>query len=122
MVLDQSLESILLGDADTARNAMQVQRRPGRRQDVHRPRRLWGHANKGVKLTVTLGDVTRTAVANEHQQWSVEFPAFEASTKPISLLVSTSHGHSRTVNNILVGDVWYLTGSTMLTGEMALAR
>ena len=70
-------------------------------------------------MTVTLGGVTRTAVANELQQWSVEFPALEASVKPITLSVSSSHGHRRTVNDILVGDVWYLTGSTMLNGEMA---
>ena len=80
---------------------------------------VWGHANQGVQVTVTLGDVTRTAIANDLQQWSVEFPARKASFEPISLNVEASHGHSRTVNNILVGDVWYLTGSTLLNGEWA---
>lgn len=84
-----------------------------------RPIPVWGHANEGVKVTVNLGGITRTAVANDLQQWSVEFPAFEASTRPITLAVSSSHGFERTVNDILVGDVWYLTGSTMLNGEMA---
>lgn len=84
-----------------------------------KPIPVWGHANKGVKVTVTLGDVTRTAVANDLQQWSVEFPPLEASTKPITLTVNASHGHSRTVDNILVGDVWYLTGSRQLTSEWA---
>ncbi|MFT7632211.1 MAG: sialate O-acetylesterase [Mariniblastus sp.] len=87
-----------------------------------KPIPIWGHANKGVELKVTLGEVTKTAVANGRQQWSVEFPALEASTKPIALSVESSHGHSRAVNNILVGDVWYLTGSTMLNGEMAYNR
>jgi sialate O-acetylesterase len=85
----------------------------------NQPIPVWGHANKGVSVTVTLGGITRTAVANELQQWSVEFPPFEVSTRPITLSVSSSHGHQRTVNNILIGDVWYLTGSTMLTSEMA---
>lgn len=84
-----------------------------------KPIPVWGHANKGVKVTVKLGGVTRTAVANELQQWSVRFPAFKATTKPITLSVVASHGHRRTVKNILVGDVWYLTGTTLLTGEMA---
>jgi len=84
-----------------------------------RPIPVWGHANQGVEVTVTLGGITKTAVANEFQQWSVDFPALEASTKPITLSVSSSHGFQRTVNDILVGDVWYLTGSTMLNGEMA---
>lgn len=84
-----------------------------------KPIPVWGHANKGVEVKVTLGEVTKTVVTNDFQQWSVEFPAMEASTNPITLSVKSSHGHSRTVNNILVGDVWYLAGSTMLNGEMA---
>lgn len=80
---------------------------------------VWGHANDGVEVTVKLGGITKTAVANELQQWSVKFPAMSASTDPISLSVSSSHGHQKIVNDILVGDVWYLTGSTMLNGEMA---
>lgn len=84
-----------------------------------RPIPIWGHANKGVKVTVTLGDKTETAIANDLQQWSVQFPALTASTKPITLTVKSSHGHSKVVKKILVGDVWYLTGSTQLTSEWA---
>lgn len=83
---------------------------------------VWGHANEGVQVTVTLGGVTKTAVANDSQQWSVEFPALKASTKPITLTVEGSHGYSRTVKDILVGDVWYLTGTTLLNGEWAYDR
>ncbi|MEZ6139207.1 MAG: hypothetical protein R3B84_01430 [Zavarzinella sp.] len=78
---------------------------------------VWGHANKGVEVTVTLGDVTRSAKANDRQQWSVIFPARKASTLPITLTVKSNHGHRRTVTNILVGDVWFLTGGTLLTSE-----
>lgn len=84
-----------------------------------KPIPVWGHANKGVKVTVTLGGVTRTAVANHLQQWSVSFPAMKASVKPITLTVESSHNYSREVKDILVGDVWYLTGTTQLTGEWA---
>jgi hypothetical protein len=86
-----------------------------------RPIPVWGHANQGVEVTVTLGDIARTAVANDLQQWSVEFPPHQTSTTPITLSVQSSHGLSRTVRDILVGDVWYLMGSTMLTGEMAFS-
>ena len=84
-----------------------------------KPIPVWGHANKGVKVSVKLGGLTRTTVANDLQQWSVQFPPFKASTKPFTLSVVASHGHRKTVKNILVGDVWYLTGTTLLTGEMA---
>jgi len=61
-------------------------------------------------------------VANDRQQWSVSFPALKASTQPITLAVKASHGHNRTITNILVGDVWFLTGSTLLTSEPAYDR
>lgn len=83
------------------------------------PIQVWGHANQGVEVEVTLGDVTKSTVADERQQWSVTFPARKASTEPITLTAQSSHGHSRTVNNILVGDVWFLTGSTLLRSEGA---
>ena len=83
------------------------------------PIQVWGHANQGVKVTVALDDAAKTAVANDLQQWSVTFPARKASSKPITMTVTSSHDHSRTVKNILLGDVWYLTGSTLLTSEWA---
>ncbi len=83
---------------------------------------VWGFANKGVEVTVTLGSTTQTAVANEQQQWSVTFPALPANTQPISLTAKASHGQSKTVKDILVGDVWFLTGSTQLTSELAYDR
>ncbi len=83
---------------------------------------VWGFANKGVAVTVTLGGVSQTAVADARQQWSVSFPALKASAQPISLAVKTSHDQSKTVQNILVGDVWFLTGSTQLTSEPAYDR
>jgi hypothetical protein len=35
---------------------------------------VWGYANKGVEVTITLGGVTKTAVANEKQEWSAILP------------------------------------------------
>lgn len=83
------------------------------------PINVWGHANRGVEVTVTLGGETRTAVADDTQRWSVTFPARKASAEPITLAVNSSHGHNRTVNDILVGDVWYVSGSTMLSTQWA---
>jgi sialate O-acetylesterase len=80
---------------------------------------VWGRANKGIKVTVTLGDITRTAVANDAQDWAAEFPPMKASAKPITLTVKSSHGHGRTVKDILVGDVWYVIGGEKLTKEWA---
>jgi hypothetical protein len=86
------------------------------------PIEVWGHANKGVKVTVTLDGVTQTVSPNELEQWSATFPARKASTKPIALELKSSHGFNRTVKNILIGDVWYLTGSTLLSTEWPYDR
>ena len=86
------------------------------------PIKIWGHANKGVKVTVTLDGVARTASPNDLEQWSVTFPARKASAEPIILEVKSSHGFNRTVRDILIGDVWYLTGSTLLSTEWPYDR
>lgn len=75
---------------------------------------IWGHANVGETVTVTLGEVTKTVQPNKFMQWSVEFPALKASAQPITLEVKTTNGFGKKVSNILVGDVWYLTGSNQL--------
>jgi len=86
------------------------------------PIQVWGHANKGVKVTVTLNDAVQNVVANDWDQWAVSFPARKASNEPIALEVKSSHGFNRTVKDILIGDVWYLTGSTALTSEWPYDR
>ena len=86
------------------------------------PIQVWGHANRGVKVTVTLDGATQSVSPNDLEQWSVTFPARKASASPITLEVKSSHGFNRTVRNILVGDVWYLTGSTLLSSEWPYDR
>ncbi len=88
----------------------------------NQPIRIWGHANEGVTVKIDFGGAMQTVVADDLQQWSVTFPARKASTQPITLNITTSHDHSRTVRDILIGDVWYLTGSTQLTTEWAYDR
>ncbi|MDT8391848.1 MAG: sialate O-acetylesterase [Lentisphaeria bacterium] len=91
--------------------------RPGVIIQRNKPVPVWGHANQGVTVTVTLGGVTRTATADDLEQWSVMFPPMKALAEPTTLTVDASNGRSRTVGDILVGDVWYLTGGTQLTSE-----
>jgi len=88
----------------------------------NQPIRVWGHANRGVKVTVTLDGATQTVEPNNLEQWSVTFPARKASAKPITLEVKSTHSFNRTVKNILIGDVWYLTGSTLLSSEWPYDR
>ena len=88
----------------------------------NQPIKVWGHANRGVKVTVSLDGKAQTVSPNELEQWSVIFPSRKASVEPITLEVKSSHGFNRTVKDILVGDVWYLTGSALLTSEWPYDR
>jgi sialate O-acetylesterase len=80
---------------------------------------VWGHANAGATVMVTLGDKIFTTKANDMEQWSLKLPPLPVNTKGLDLTVETSLGAKRTVRNILFGDVWFLTGASELTGEMA---
>ncbi|MGB0766183.1 MAG: sialate O-acetylesterase [Phycisphaeraceae bacterium] len=82
-----------------------------------KPIPVWGHANIGETVTVTLGGITKTTQPNKHQQWSVTFDALSASSDPITLDVKTTNGFHRTVKDILVGDVWYLTGAKEMSSQ-----
>ena len=86
------------------------------------PIQVWGHANRGVEVTVNLDGEIKKVSPNEYEQWSVTFPSRPASSEPITLEIKSSHGFERTVRNILIGDVWYLTGSTLLSSEWAYDR
>ena len=86
------------------------------------PIKVWGHANKEVEVTVVLDGEVLKVSPNDLEQWSVTFPARKASSKPVVLEIKSSHGFERTVRDILIGDVWYLTGSTLLTSEWPYDR
>jgi len=87
---------------------------------------VWGWAKPGSKVTVTLGnqsaEATTAAAApvevfgyEEAYQglgkWEATFPAREASTEPITL-VAASGGETITLDNVLVGDVWVMSGQS----------
>ncbi len=84
-----------------------------------KPILVWGHAAAGAKVTVKLGDSVQTTEANPLEQWSVALPAMKATIDPISLVVEAGEGVRREVKNIRIGDVWFLTGTSMITSNMA---
>jgi sialate O-acetylesterase len=91
-----------------------------------KPIKIWGWAKPGEKVTVTLGkesaEATTAAAApvevfgyeDDYKglgKWEVSFPPREASTEPITL-GATSGGEAISLDNILVGDVWVMSGQS----------
>jgi sialate O-acetylesterase len=91
-----------------------------------KPIKVWGWAQPGAKVTVTLGkesaEATTAAAAPVdvfgHEEaykglgkWEVGFPARAAGTEPLTLAATTG-GETITLDNVLVGDVWVMSGQS----------
>ncbi|MCH5232723.1 MAG: sialate O-acetylesterase [Muribaculaceae bacterium] len=69
-----------------------------------------GTANAGEKVTVTIGDNTRTAVASNDGQWSVTMPPMRETT---GLTMTVKAGNETlTYNDVAVGEVWIASGQS----------
>lgn len=79
---------------------------------------VWGRADAGEKIVVTLGPDTRETAADREGRWMVKLPAREAGG-PFSLVVA---GKSRlVVRDVMIGEVWVASGQSNMDFELARA-
>jgi sialate O-acetylesterase len=83
------------------------------------PLRVWGDADSGASVEVTLGSERQTATADASGHWLLTFASHKATTEPQDLRVS-SGGQETTLHNVLVGDVWLCAGQSNM--QMTLAE
>jgi len=93
--------------------------RPGAVLQRNQPVHVWGFALPGTKVTVTFGGRSKQCVVNEFDQWRVLLDPMPASAKGRVLSVVCDNGPSAAIQDVVVGDVWVLTGSTTVSGEPA---
>ena len=74
------------------------------------PLPIWGRANPGEKIDVTLAAQSARAVADADGRWQVRLPSLAAGGGPLELRVEGSSGSTIAVDNVLIGDVWLSTG------------
>lgn len=103
-----------LGIMTPFRNGVVIQR--------DKPAPLWGFAVPGAKVTVKFAGQTKTAVADEFDRWRVTLDPMPAHATGRDLVVTTSDGKSATVRDVLVGDVWFFTGTTDLNNMVVNRR
>jgi len=77
-----------------------------------KPISIWGWANVGEEVTVTIGANSQSATASDDRTWKVALPAMTASSDPHTLSVKGSNSKPLTLDNILIGDVWVLGGQS----------
>ncbi len=85
-----------------------------------RPIVIWGWAESGENINVSLGDQQADTVADQNGNWSVTLAAQPSSREPKSLVVKGKT--TIRVNDILIGEVWHASGQSnmaMTLGEVA---
>lgn len=74
------------------------------------PLPIWGWANPGERVRITLGRQVQSTVADADGRWSVRFRPLRASFEPLEMVVQ---GQNRiVVKDILVGEVWLCSGQS----------
>ncbi|MCP4784741.1 MAG: hypothetical protein GY903_00135 [Fuerstiella sp.] len=76
-----------------------------------KPVSIWGWADVGERVIVTMNGNEQATTAAEDRGWKVILPAMSASSEPHTLSV-TGANKTLTLDNILIGDVWVLGGQS----------
>jgi sialate O-acetylesterase len=72
---------------------------------------VWGWADPGASVRVSFGGQEKTATADADGRWLVRLDAMPASAEPRALKISSA-GATRTLDDVLVGDVWLASGQS----------
>ncbi|MFP6693909.1 MAG: sialate O-acetylesterase, partial [Pirellulales bacterium] len=79
---------------------------------------VWGWAESGQEVTVTLGEQTKKAKADQDGRWQVKLDALKANAEGRTLKVAG--GNTIELKDILVGEVWICSGQSNM--EWALGN
>jgi len=77
-----------------------------------RPIHIWGQADLGEKITVTLADKTRSALPDARGVWNVELPAMRAGG-PFNIVVRGKK--TILLKDVMIGEVWVASGQSNMT-------
>ena len=91
-------------------------------QEIKLP--VWGQAEPGEKVRVTLGRQTAMAEADSNGCWKAMLKPMRATTVPQTLIL-TAGTHTISITNVLVGEVWICSGQSNMqwpVGEQSPGR
>jgi len=79
---------------------------------------IWGWADKGEEVTVTLAGQTLASQAGDDGRWKVVLAKLEIG-EPLEMIIKGSSGSTITRKKILVGDVWVASGQSNMAMTVA---
>ena len=74
------------------------------------PLKVWGKAEPGEQVTVSLAGQQASAAADGQGRWRVEIQPLQAGGGPLTLTAAGKN--TVTVNDVLVGEVWVCSGQS----------
>lgn len=84
-----------------------------------KPLPVWGTADPGEEVTVTIGDDKATAKADPEGKWQVRLPARKATATPVPMKVAGKN--SIEIANVVVGEVWLCSGQSNMEWPVSRA-
>ena len=76
-----------------------------------KPIPVWGWAEKGEQVSITFQKKTYTTTADDQGRWRINLPKMKAGD-PYTLEVRGEREEVREITDILIGDVWLLSGQS----------
>ena len=71
---------------------------------------VWGTADAGEQVNVSIGDTKATATAGADGKWQLSLDSLKASDQPTDVTVTGKN--TITIKDVLVGDVWVASGQS----------
>jgi len=71
---------------------------------------IWGVADVGEKVTVTVGGKTANTTADVSGKWRVNLPALPVTDAPLTMTIAGKN--TLTFQDVLVGEVWFASGQS----------
>ncbi len=84
------------------------------------PLPIWGWADAGETVTVTLGESMATAKADAAGKWKVTLPAQKTAGGPHEMIVAGKNAIK--ISNILIGEVWAGSGQSNMQWSVAASQ
>jgi sialate O-acetylesterase len=81
---------------------------------------VWGWADAGEKVTVTIGTESATATAGADGTWMVKLPPLPNGAPPVTVTVAGKN--KLTFSDVLVGDVWLCSGQSNMEFSLSQAH